>query len=403
MTNNPQPHTLRALITDFSAAPFRLLFLSACLSAAFAALCWPLAMSGYWYNQTDPLNLHAFLFLQSFAGAAFAGFLLTAVPEWTHYTPRLTGWVQVLWGLWLLASLLAPFFLFIALLIMVFFWLILCAQVATIMWRQRDNRHLSVLGWIIAVMLMTGYILITSHPDKSIAPFLWQQLVHVITLGIALISFRIARALGEQALEDSNQQDSRFIPNPYYKNLAAWLFYALIISNLLLQDSLFEGWISLAAGSVMVGRLREWHYSVLLKQHYIRWLYLTLFLLGSGYIWRGTALITQNSHPLLNPVLPFHLIAIGGFLLMAFQVFCIAGLRHSNCPLHYPTSSRLALLFIMLAALSRSVITGLGYHYLLFSMFIPGILTAAAFLIYLPVFSAIFLQNEAVFPAQKTR
>lgn len=394
---NKRLPTLSAVITDFSAAPFRLFFLTACFSAIIGASCWTLAFFGSWQFDTDPLNLHAFFFLQSFAGAAYAGFLFTAIPEWTGDVTPLGKHIKGLWMLWLSASIWAVFSLVIALSVMVIYWLYVISLATWLIWKNRDDRQISVLLFIYSVTAMTIWLCLRAWQAEFFASD-WRQLLHLSLLGVALITFRISRALGEQALEDGKQFDSRFIPNPFYKNLAVWLFYTLVISNLTLQNMVVSGWLHLAVAGVMIGRLREWHFVILLKQHYVRWLYLTMLLIGIGYAWRGLSLIGISPSPLFNPVLPMHLIAIGGFLLMTYQVFNIAGLRHSNRCLIYPRLSRAALLFLLLAALSRSLAVGLRWDYLHFAVYLPNILVVLAFMIYLPVFYRIFMRYAAAAP-----
>ncbi len=307
MTSNKRLANFSAVIDDFSSAPFRLFFLTGCVAATIAALCWPLAM-------------------------------------------------------WLSASLAAVWSLQWGLTLMVVYWFCVLLLAVWLVWRNRDDRHISILFFVAATGAITVWLMLKAWGGAP-SPFDWQQLLHIEVMGVALITFRISRALGTQALEDNGQPDSRFIPNPFYKNLAVWLFYTLVISNLLVHNTVVEGWINLAISGVMIGRLREWHFIVLLKRHYVRWLYLTLLLIGLGYGWRGMALIGLNSSLLFNPVLPFHLIAIGGLLLMIYQVFNIAGLRHSNRALRYPAISRLGLLCLLSAALSRSLGVGLNGSY----------------------------------------
>ncbi len=387
-----------AVIDDFSSAPFRLFFLTGSVIGIIAALCWSVAMLGFWTIPTDPLNLHIFLFLQSLAGAIYAGFLFTAIPEWTHDSTPLKRFMQPLWLLWLVALLTVFISLKGGLTLMVCYWLFVLILATWLVWRRRDNRHISILIFISATLAMTLWLSVQSWSIGVIAPFQWQQLLHIEITGVALITFRISRALGTQALEDNRQLDSRFIPNPFYKNLAVWLFYTLIISNLILQNNVIEGWINLAIAGVMIGRLREWHFAVLLKQHYVRWLYLTMLIIGIGYGWRGFSLIGISQSPIFNPVLPFHLIAIGGLLLMIYQIFNIAGLRHSGRELIYPIINRLALLCLLLAALSRSLGVGFGGNYTWFAIYFPSLLVSSAFLVYLPIFYRIFMKYPATSP-----
>lgn len=390
MTKHKRLPTFSAVIDDFCAAPFRLFFLSACWVAVVGAI------SGWWHFSATQMNLQAFYFLQNFAGATYAGFLFTALPRWTHDATPLGKHMRRLWLLWLAAGVCALLSLATALAIMVFYWLFIIVLATWLVWKNRDSRQISMLVFVLSMLALTVWLSVKAWRSNLVADD-WQALVHLNLLGVVLITFRISRVLGRQALRDGEQADSRFIPNPYYKNLAVWLFYLLIIVELSLDNAVVSGWLHLAVAGVMLGRLREWHFAVLLKQHYVRWLYFSLLLVGLGYAWRGLALIGVSQTPLFEPTLPMNLIT-GVFLLIAYQIFNTAGLRHSNRELVYPFSSRVALLCLLLAALSRSVALGLGGDYLYFAVYLPTALLAVAFLLYLPVFYRIFTRYPATVP-----
>jgi uncharacterized protein involved in response to NO len=82
---------------------FRPFFLLAGLSALYILALWlNVLTSGTWPVDAVPaMSWHAHEMLFGFVGAAVAGFLLTAVPNWTGM-PRLQGWPLVgLTALWL--------------------------------------------------------------------------------------------------------------------------------------------------------------------------------------------------------------------------------------------------------------------------------------------------------------
>ena len=82
---------------------FRPFFLLGALWAAFAMVLWIMALSGRIElpSSMDPVSWHAHAFLFGYTGAIIAGFLLTAVPNWTGRLP-VVGWKLVglaaLWG-----------------------------------------------------------------------------------------------------------------------------------------------------------------------------------------------------------------------------------------------------------------------------------------------------------------
>lgn len=90
---------------------FRPFFLFGAIWAATAMLLW-LAMLTGWLNLPtafDPISWHAHEFLFGYLGAIIAGFLLTAVPNWTGRLP-IIGWrLAMLFVLWVLGRLAVAF------------------------------------------------------------------------------------------------------------------------------------------------------------------------------------------------------------------------------------------------------------------------------------------------------
>lgn len=81
---------------------FRPFFLFGALWAVLAMLLWLFAMSGAITLPTrfDPVSWHGHEFLFGYLGAVLAGFLLTAVPNWTGRLP-IVGWrLAALFALW---------------------------------------------------------------------------------------------------------------------------------------------------------------------------------------------------------------------------------------------------------------------------------------------------------------
>lgn len=86
---------------------FRPFFLGAALWAVIAMTLWIAMLSGRAPLPTafDPVSWHAHEFLFGYLFAAVAGFLLTAVPNWTGRLP-IVGWpLGALFGLWVLGRI----------------------------------------------------------------------------------------------------------------------------------------------------------------------------------------------------------------------------------------------------------------------------------------------------------
>ena len=99
-TTHQMRHWTGPAILSFGFRPF---FLGAAVWAALAMAIWLPMLSGHLILPTalDPVSWHAHEFLFGYLGAVIAGFLMTAVPNWTGRLP-IVGWrLGGLAGLWL--------------------------------------------------------------------------------------------------------------------------------------------------------------------------------------------------------------------------------------------------------------------------------------------------------------
>jgi len=83
---------------------FRPFFFFAALWALLAMPAWILMLTGVLNlpSRFDPVSWHAHEFLFGYLGAVVAGFLLTAVPNWTGRLPVVGWYLGALWALWAL-------------------------------------------------------------------------------------------------------------------------------------------------------------------------------------------------------------------------------------------------------------------------------------------------------------
>jgi len=138
---------------------FRPFFLGAALWAVIAMLLWVPMMTGGLTLPTafDPVSWHAHAFLFGYLLAVVAGFLLTAVPNWTGRLP-IVGWpLALLFALWIagraavaLSSYLPPF---ATALIDLAMPLALTAVIAREIIAGRNWRNLMVLGMLVLIMI----------------------------------------------------------------------------------------------------------------------------------------------------------------------------------------------------------------------------------------------------------
>ncbi len=366
MNNSSPLNRFTAVKNDVSNKPFRLFFLSACLAAVLGGLLDTLLGA----SMPDNGHLINFFFLQNMTSAVYAGFLFTAIPKWTKDKTPLGSKMQILWLIWVLASVVAVYSLAIGLASMGVFWFAVLIVATQMVYKHRDSRQLSFLLSLSVSVIFTLWLAYKAWQNQlSVAD--WDALLTLHLLAFVIITFRMGKAIGSQALKDGQMANSQFIPNPYYKNAHIILLASLLISQLFIGNAVISGWLSLGVASATLGRLRDWHFAVLLKQHYVRWLYMALLLLAVAYAWRGLILIgifdaANMENAVFQP-------ALYGFFVLMLQMMNFAWLRNSGYPVAYGWPNRGALGILMLVC---------GIVYTEQSFALSDVMIAVAFSIY---------------------
>ena len=175
---------------------FRPFFFAGPAWALVAITLWICSLTGQIAlpSALEPLAWHRHEMLFGFVGAVIAGFLLTAVPNWTGRLP-IAGWpLAGLVGLWAAARLALLFsgtgFLFLAAALDVGFFILLALLAAREV-LQANNRNLPVVGMILlfGIADATDYLAssgVIPWPDLG-----WQLALAIVVLLISLIGGRI--------------------------------------------------------------------------------------------------------------------------------------------------------------------------------------------------------------------
>ncbi|HET9398571.1 MAG TPA: NnrS family protein, partial [Sphingomicrobium sp.] len=175
---------------------FRPFFLGGALWAVVALVIWLVALAGYITipSAFDALAWHRHEMLFGFVGAVIAGFLLTAIPNWTGRLPIAGVPLASLVGLWMAGRLamfssaeLGPA---IAAVIDVGFYLVLAAVAAREV-IEANNRNVPIVGLVLLFGIANGLDHLAAagiFVDPSLP---WQLAVALVTLLISLIGGRI--------------------------------------------------------------------------------------------------------------------------------------------------------------------------------------------------------------------
>lgn len=360
---------------NFFSHPMRAFVLCACFFAALGALSFlaPDALA------IDYVAAHKFYFLFLAPSCIYAAFLLTALPDWTNFEGSLKP-VSLAFAACLIAAFIASFLnLRLAAAITGLFWAVFFIFAAWLLWLDRNSNNFSILS-VLAAFCACSAAYGASGDEKFLLSF-----VHINVAAIAVVSYRISVVIGNEALREAGLKDAVFIPNFIYKNLAAFLSFALALATPFLSEPAC-GFIALGIGFLFLAKLRELHYAEILSRHYMAFYYALQAACAAGYLWLGAVLIRGG-----YAAAPLHVIAICYMYGAILFVGMIAGQRHSGIsPLNFPRLSRAALVLALSAGALRAVFA--GESFVLYVM-APSVLFIAAVALYLINFIPIFLKN----------
>lgn len=359
--------------------PLRIFFLASACFAIFACV-------GLLFDFPSFAKLHQFIFLQSFTGAAFAGFLLTALPIWCKVTSSLRLLSISLFVLLCLA-LFMQYWLNLGYVLMAVFDFILLVVCAFWLIRSYNTQNFSLL------LVLLGLFALTLSKNFSQNVNLDYAYIHFCVLGVLIVSFRISLVLGNDALSQTNLS---FVPNAVLKNISSFLLFALIVATLWDKSANLNGFFALAVGFSLFSRLINWHYDVFFKTHYTFILY--LLFLATSLVYMGLGLVYLLDIFYLSFILHLlNLLVLLGFIVFVFNT---VSLKHTqNQIFRFSLGTKLSFLALFFAGLSRGILAFcfLEKSHFVFETFytiLPALLVGAVFVYFILKFVPIYKNNE---------
>ncbi len=335
---------------------FRPFFLGGSLFALLALLLWAGVLAGT-LEPTPPggmLAWHRHEMLYGFTAAIIAGFLLTAVRNWSG-TPGLSGRaLQGLFLLWLLGR--ASWFLPLpgSLLVVIegsFLPLVALALARPIVQRRLRNNY-QIVGLVLLIaacqwLTLVGWLRQDElWQRRGVFAGLWLVAAMMTVLGGRVIPFFTRRGLGNMA------------PAP----ARPWLDRACLLLSVAVPLAFASGQadtphIGLAVlfGALFAlhtARLALWHDRGL-------WQVPLLWSLHLAYAWIAIACLGMalwHAGVALSPSLVTHALTVGAMSGLILAMMARVSLGHTGRPLQVPTSIAWAFALIQLATLARVVL-----------------------------------------------
>jgi len=311
---------------------FRPFFLGAALWAALGILLWLPQYLGELTLPTafPPLDWHIHEMIYGYVAASIAGFLLTAIPNWTGRLP-VNGWpLAALASLWLagrVAILCSAKLGAIAALIDIGFLAALAAVAAREIVAGKNWRNLRVL--IVLSVLTAGNIvfhleiLLRGHADYGI-----RIGIGAVILMISLIGGRIVPSFTNNWLARNNPGR---LPVPFsrFDAISMAASALALVSWIAVPSALVTGALLVLAGALQLTRLARWAGDRTLADRLVLVLHVGYAFVPLGFLLLGGSILS----PLIPASAGLHAWTAGAIGLMTLAVMTRASLGHTGQPL----------------------------------------------------------------------
>jgi uncharacterized protein involved in response to NO len=369
---------------------FRPFFLAAGLAAVLAIGVWLGVLRGYFALAPglDPVAWHAHEMLFGYVGAVVAGFLLTAVRNWTGIETASGIRLAALALLWL-AARLAPWLgvpLAVFAVLDIAFFPMLALSLRRALW-SGANRTNRVFLLILAGMGLAA--LLVHLGLNGIGPALAARgnrlMLDLIVLTLLLVAGRVMPFFTERGLEGAKP-----VSRPPVEGLTFVLAVALLAADQLSPGGPLAGVLAFVLALTQLMRLAGWH-------DRRAWAKPILGVLYSGYAWLAFGLILDGMSP-FAPVpgtTALHAITVGGFGVFTLGMMARVTLGHTGREMHASPLTVLAFALVNLAAILRAVAPILVPAEYLDLVYAAGICWMLAFALFLWVYGPMLVRPRA--------
>ena len=365
---------------------YRPFFFGGAAWAVIALVLWLAALAGGTTLPTlfEPHVWHRHEMLFGFVGAVIAGFLLTAIPNWTGRLPIAGRPLAGLFGLWLAARMAVLFSAQAgavpAALLDVGFYVVLAALAAREVLAAK-NRNLPVVGLVLLLAAANaadhaGAAGLLADPDLGI-----RAAIALVVLMISLIGGRIIPSFTRNWMTKRGMKE-RLPTQPGRFDFAVIAVTAVaLLGWLVAPDATATGAMLLVAGLAQAARLARWGGLRAARDPLV-------FILHVGYFWVPAGLLLLGAS-VLGAAVPrsaaVHALTAGAMGTMILAVMTRATLGHTGRDLKASPQTVFLYALVTLGAILR-VTAGLGLVDYSWGIELAAVAWAGGFLLFLGVY-----------------
>lgn len=394
------PHSLLSQVETRKAARlpllekgFRPFFLLGAAFAVTAVPLWLLALHGGFQpgGAFGAMQWHAHEMLFGFSAAIIAGFLLTAVSNWSGKETA-TGWaLAALVALWTLGRL-AMFFggrlpRLVPTLLDVAFLPALAVTCALPLVSARSRRNYGFVGLLLGLSITNG----VAHGAALLGNLSVVQAAHrvaldVIVVMLVLMTGRIVPMFTRTATRLNWVRSIQLLER---SAIAAVLL--LTIADVWPAANVLGAPFAAIAGALLLGRMRFWASLHTIGDPLLWILHMGTLFLPLGLLLRAAASIT----PLIPVGSSLHALTVGAIGSLTLGMMARVSLGHTGRMLKAPRGMGISFLCLVIAALVRVVAPLLPASEYLGALTIAAVGWSSAFCLFLVRYGAILLAPRA--------
>lgn len=375
---------------------FRPFFFGAALWAALAMMLWVPMLSGDLIlpSAFDPVSWHAHAFLFGYLGAVIAGFLLTAVPNWTGRLP-IVGWrlggLAALWVAGRIAVLIsANLPAALVVIIDLSFPLVLVAVIGREIMAGHNWRNLIVLSMLAAFTIGNAIF----HWEAARGDYAVQGMGFRIGLsaGIMMIAFiggRIVPSFTRNWLVKQKQGQLPAQPMQRFDKLALLVLFVALIFWVSMPFHIVTGIVLALAGTLHMIRLARWMGHRTFAEPLVLVLHVGYSFLPLGALAMAAVILVPG---MFGVAAAQHLWMGGAIGLMTLAVMTRATLGHTGKTLAAGCGTIAIYGAIVLAVLAR-VMAGASPNYAAILHMVSGLSWLGAFANFVVLYGRLLLSR----------
>ncbi|MBL8248675.1 MAG: NnrS family protein [Candidatus Competibacter sp.] len=387
-TNSPQLPLSKIALLNLGFRPF---FLGAAIFAIISIAIW---MGVYAFQlplQIEGISIfqwHAHEMIYGFAVAVIAGFLLTAVKNWTGIQTLHGSGLLGLFTLWAAARILFLFgtrFIILAAILDILFMLGLIAAVVYPVVKVKQWKQMGIMAKLalLAVGNSCFYLGAAGFIENGVYLGIYGGLYLIIglmlTMGRRLIPFFVEVGVGYPVK----------LFNSQWLDLSSLvLFLAFFIVEVFIGNQQIAALLSVGLFVITSIRLTGWHTAGIWKRPLL-WSLFTAFL----FIDMGFLLMALHPFFNLSKLLAIHAFSFGGIGVATLSMMARVSLGHTGRDVKNPSVAvTVALAVLIVGGIFRVGLPLIAANHYLIWMLISQILWIAAFMIFVITYAAMLIK-----------